>query len=163
MISQKEVIERYKETKELNDPNMMTKFFKSIEGTPLPSSLAIDKARAIQLSDGNEYTLSDAEILLSSVIEIDPDATSAYMELGCLVDAAFERTQEAIDIFNSGIAVAKQQITELIYEKAKAQSSLQKYSDALTTLEPYLYNKKIESLYREIKELSETHSKNQNT
>ncbi|BCB27720.1 hypothetical protein SKTS_26060 [Sulfurimicrobium lacus] len=137
MISLTELINRYMTARQTNNPNELTCFFKSIEDVPLPTALAINKARAIQLSDGNEYSLGDAERLLRTIIEIDPAAVPAYIELGCLLDAVLDQSKEAIDVFDRGIEQAQKQLHELNFEKAKAQMGRKEYSDALQTLEQY--------------------------
>lgn len=134
MISSAELLRRYKDVSRKKDPNEMARFFKSIEPAPLPTALAIDKARAIQLSDGAEYSLDDAERLLRYVIDADSTAALAYLELGCLLDAVLDRSEEAIDVFGLGIEKAKVQLLDLIYEKAKTEIGLGHYSEASETL-----------------------------
>jgi tetratricopeptide (TPR) repeat protein len=129
---------RYRKAKLTKDPNELTRFFKSVEDVSLPTALAIDKSRAIQLSDGNEYTLTDAEDLLRDILEIDPTAIQAYVELGCLLDAIFDRSDEALDVFDRGIEQAEAQLRDLRYEKAKVQIEKRAYAEALRTIEPYV-------------------------
>lgn len=138
MISVVDLFSQYQRAKQSKDPNDLTRFFQSIEGSPLPTGLAIDKARAIQLSDGNEYSLEDAELLLRSIIETEPTSSIAYLELGCLLDGVLDRSSEAIELFDKGIHQVTAQLYDLVYEKAKAHIGRKEYADALLVVTPYL-------------------------
>ena len=137
MLELQTLLELYKNASDTRNPNKLTKFFRSIEATPLPTSIAIDKARAIQLSDGNEYSIKDAEDILRQIIKIDPSAVAAYLELGCLLDAVLERSDEAVEMFNNGINRANALLGELYHEKAKIHLSRGEFSEVLTILELY--------------------------
>jgi hypothetical protein len=64
----------------------------------------------------------------------------------------FDQSKEAIEIFDKGIKEILSQLCELNWRKAEAQASLEEYSAALETLEPYRHeNEEIQQLYDDIK------------
>lgn len=126
--------EKLNSLKREGDPNKLMQFFTELEGDVLPEAFMLDKARAIQVSDGNEYTLEDAERVLLDVIETAPDYPAAYLELGHFYDAAMQRSSEAVDVFQQGIEVLEAGLRDLYLGKAEALIYLDAREDALAII-----------------------------
>lgn len=61
MLLSKRIFDKYKFFKLSNDPDVIINYIDSIDGNYIPTSMLIDKARAIMLSNNQKYSLEDAE------------------------------------------------------------------------------------------------------
>ncbi|MFC4161652.1 hypothetical protein [Chitinimonas lacunae] len=123
--------QKIEEAKATQDANTLTALYKQYEDAELPPHLMVDKARAIQLSDGHEYQLESAEEILQMALENDPGCLEAYVELGYFYYAVNDDPAWAIKVFDCGMSRAKAFATELALGKAKALFELDQIEAAL--------------------------------
>ncbi len=125
-----EVIDDIKNIKLEDNPSKLIKYLIAIDGEYFPSTIMLDKARAIQLSEENEYNLDDAKNIIEMILQVEPDYIPAYIEMGCFYDTVMDDPKRAIDIFNKGISIAQHLIEELFLSKAEALVSIGKHEEA---------------------------------
>lgn len=150
MLNVEQIRTYYQIAKNSRDPDKLTGFFKSIEPILLPTAWVIDKARAIQLSEGKEYDTLEAEKILRSLLSEDPFAIPAYIELATLLDKVLDRPDEAIEVFNRGIDCTLRLLRELNFEKTRALVSKKDFAAAVTTAAPYIAEAKFRELLEEV-------------
>lgn len=124
-----EVINDIKNIKLEGDPSKLIKYVIAIDGEYFPSAIMLDKARAIQLDEGDEYNLDDAKNIIEMILRIEPDYIPAYIEMGCFYDTVMNDPKSAIDIFNKGISKAQQLLEELFLSKAEVLVSIGKHEE----------------------------------
>ena len=73
MLLSKRIFDKYKFLELSNDPDIIISYIDSIDGNYIPTSILIDKARAIMLSSNQKYSLEDAENIFLSILELDHD------------------------------------------------------------------------------------------
>jgi hypothetical protein len=117
------------------DANRVAAIYKEYEGIDLPPVLMVSKARAIQLSDGFEYSLKDAERLLRKAIQIDGYCLEAYLELGYLQYSINDNASEALIAFNQGLDRAVKMLADLQLGRAKALFELGAVEEAARIVE----------------------------
>nr|EUJ13243.1 hypothetical protein RSP673_16900 [Ralstonia solanacearum P673] len=98
----------------------------------------VHKARAIQLSDGVEYSLEDAELALERAIAVDDGYTASYLELGYLNYAVKDDSRKALEIFSIGFEKAKSNMLDMQLGMAKSLVDIGKKDEALSIVDlPY--------------------------
>jgi hypothetical protein len=113
-----------KKIKEENNPEKLIQFFLRISNSYFPSSIMLDKAKAIQLAECGDYTLDDAKNIIELILEIEPDYIPAYIEMGYFYDTVLDDPHAAVDIFNNGIRKVQQLLKELNLGKKQALNSI---------------------------------------
>lgn len=127
-------VELYKKKGDLEG---LVSFYRELENDVLPECLLLDKARIIQLTEGGGYALDDVERVLREVIEMAPDYSVAYMELGYFYDAVMDDARHALDVFSQGVSVAESNLRDLCLGQAKALLGLGQCEEALAIVQKY--------------------------
>jgi tetratricopeptide (TPR) repeat protein len=128
------------EARTRHDAKEMVAIFKKFESIELPPAYLVTKARAIQLSDGAEYTLDVAERCLQQAISLDKNCLEAYVELGYLYDAVYDAPSRGLDVFNQGLEIATSFVAEFDLGRAKALLQIGRVEDALIILNENKYH-----------------------
>jgi len=124
------IIDNINKLKSENNPSKLIDYIISLEGNYFPSRIMLDKARAIQISEGNDYDLEDSKKIFEMILRIEPDYIPAYIEMGYYTDTVLDEPKAAIDIIDKGIMKAQHLLDELIIVKAQALYSMGKYKEA---------------------------------
>jgi len=126
-----EIIENINKLKSGGNVSKLIDYIVSIGNNYYPSRIMLDKARAIQLSEGYVYNLDDAKSIIEMILRVEPDYIPAYIEMGYFYDTVLDAPQSAIDIVDKGITKAQHLIDELIVIKAQALYSMGKHKEAI--------------------------------
>ena len=116
----------------------LTALYKKFEHIEFPPGYLVHKAVVIQLSDGNEYTLEDAQACLQKALLLDANCLGAYIELGYFHYAIRNDATQAITHFDEGYLRAKQLLLEIELGRAKTLIDLSRDAEALAVINnPY--------------------------
>lgn len=69
------------------------------------AELWILRGDAIQLSDGEDYELDDAEASYRNAIQLDPDCAAAYESLGYFTYAVLDDARASLQFFQKAISL----------------------------------------------------------
>ncbi|WP_197339960.1 hypothetical protein [Ralstonia solanacearum] len=154
MNAYREIYQAIKKARDKLDANFLTAIFKKFEGVDLSPDLLVHKARAIQLSDGVEYSLEDAELALERAIAVDDGYTVSYLELGYLNYAVKDDSRKALEIFSIGFEKTKSNMLDMQLGMAKSLVDIGRKDEALSIIDlPYCRDdKRFQMLKSEIVE-----------
>lgn len=113
MLLSKRVFDEYKLLKLTDDPDTIIKYIDSIDGNYIPTSMLIDKARAIMLSNNQKYSLEDAENIFLSILELDHDCIQVYIELAYFYDSIMDDQKSALNFIEIGLKKTESIINDL--------------------------------------------------
>ena len=111
------------------DVGELIALYKKYQEVDLPPTYLVQKARVIQLSEGMEYSVDDAEECLLSAVKIDPMCVDAFMELAFLYDNVYDKPAQALDLFNHAHTLASRMIAEIDFGRANALFQLDRASE----------------------------------
>jgi len=121
-----QIVNDIKKIKSEKNSFKLIKYLLAIDNQYLPSSIMLDKARAIQLSEENTFSLEDAKEILEMIISTDPDYIPAYIEMGYFQDAVMDDPENALVYFDRGISKTQRLLEELLAGRNELLSSKDK-------------------------------------
>jgi Tfp pilus assembly protein PilF len=97
--------------------------------------LMLLKAACIQLSDGTEHTLDDAEQCLRRAVELAPDSSEAACELGWFLLNVRDAATDALPHFEAAVKKSKADLTSIIVGAVSAKKEATSRAEAARYVE----------------------------